>query len=73
MISISLDQAYTCVSANKEKIAVCGKSGVSLIGQNQELCKLSSFESHQIRYSKEGLLGVCRGKILEVYENLNKV
>ena len=73
MISISLDQAYTCVSANKEKIAVCGKSGVSLIGQNKELCKLSSFESHQIRYSKEGLLGVCRGKILEVYENLNKV
>ena len=69
MLNIPLDRAYTCISANKEKIAVCGKSGLSLITPKYEVIKVNNLETHKLSYSHSDLLGVCRGKILEVYDN----
>lgn len=73
MLTIPLDQVYSCIAATKDKIAVCGKSGVSLLNSKYELSKISEVNSYSLSFSPLGLLGVCSGKNLEVYDNLNKI
>jgi WD40 repeat protein len=73
MVTIELDEEYTCISTNKEKIALCGKNGVSIILSNNEISKVHSLESHLVCYSNNGLLAACRESVVEVYDGPSRV
>ena len=73
MLTIPLDYVYSSISATKDKIAVCGKSGVTLINSKYEFSKISASESDSLSFSPSGLLGVTSGKLLEVYDSYSKV